>query len=60
MVVLADGTKLTHAPVKLAELDVLSTIITNGPVPVDLEERCADLGIDIVNVQQPLGKRRPG
>jgi DeoR family transcriptional regulator, fructose operon transcriptional repressor len=49
VVLLADGSKLTHtAPVKLADLDTLTSIITNGPVPADLRQRCADLGIDLV------------
>lgn len=61
VVLLADGSKLTHtAPVKLADLDALSTIITNGPVPPRLQNRCANLGIDIVNVARPQVTRRRG
>ena len=54
VVLLVDGSKLTHtAPVKLAGLEVLSTIITNGPVPPELEDRCATLGVEIIDVHQP-------
>lgn len=49
VVLLADGSKLTHtAPVKLAELDALTSLITNGPVPSALQQRCTDLGIDLI------------
>ena len=61
VVLLADGSKLTHtAPVKLADLDVLSTIITNGPVPPELDERCAALGVEIINVQEQLADGAQG
>jgi DeoR family fructose operon transcriptional repressor len=49
VVLLADGSKLTHtAPVKLADLSALTSIITNVPVPAELERRCADLGVDLI------------
>lgn len=49
VVLLADGTKLTHtAPVHLADLDAISTLITNGPVPQELKRRCAELGVEII------------
>jgi len=57
VVLLADGSKLTHtAPVRLTDLDAVSSIITNGPVPRDLEERCTDLGVDLIIVQKPAAK----
>ena len=59
VVLLADGSKLTHtAPVKLANLDVLSAIITNGPVPPELADRCASLGVEIINVQQSTARNQ--
>ena len=54
VVLLADGSKLTHtAPVKLANLEALSSIITNGPVPSELQDRCATLGVHLIIVQDP-------
>lgn len=51
VVLLADGSKLTHtAPVKLAELDALSTMITSGPIPNDLRRSCLEHGVEIIKV----------
>lgn len=53
VVLLADGSKLTHtAPVKLADLDALSSIVTNGPIPTALRDRCDALGVDLVIVSK--------
>lgn len=53
VVLLVDGAKLTHtAPVKLVDLDALSSIVTNGPVPAELRERCDALDVDLVLVSK--------
>lgn len=67
VVLLADGSKLTHtSPVKLADLDALSSIITSGAVPRDLRDRCTELGVDLIVVQpssaetdSPIGRNLP-
>lgn len=49
VVLLADGTKLTHtAPVRLAEIAALTTMITDGPVPADLARECRRVGVGLV------------
>lgn len=49
VVLLADATKFAHtAPVRLAELEAVTTVLTNGPVPPALAERCAGLGVEVV------------
>lgn len=51
VVLLVDGTKLTHtAPVRLAELEAISTLITNGPVPAPLSRTCAARGVELIVV----------
>lgn len=53
VVLLVDGAKLTHtAPVKLVDLEALSSIVTNGPVPAELRERCDALDVDLVLVSK--------
>lgn len=59
VVLLVDGSKFTHtAPVRLSTLAALTTIITDGPVPEDLQKRCTDLGVEVVRVE-PTAQQRP-
>lgn len=49
VVLLVDGSKLTHtAPVRLAELGAVSTLITNGPVPPPVRAAADRAGVDIL------------
>ncbi len=49
VVLLVDGTKLTHsAPVRLTELGALSALVTNGPVPAELQRACRSDGVELV------------
>lgn len=63
VVLLVDGSKLTHtAPVRLAELDAVSTLITNGPVPAVLRAACEQAGVELVLAGTSTGlttARRP-
>jgi len=49
VVLLVDGSKLTHtAPVRLAELGAVSTVITNGPVPSAVQAAAQRAGVDLL------------
>jgi DeoR/GlpR family transcriptional regulator of sugar metabolism len=49
VVLLVDGSKLTHtAPVRLAELSALSTLITDGPVPAAVSAAAKQSGVRIL------------
>ena len=51
VVLLVDGSKLTHtAPVRLAELSALSTLITDGPVPAAVRTASKQAGLRILQV----------
>lgn len=49
VVLLVDGTKLTHtAPVRLCQLNALSTLITTGPVSKDVRQACEESEVKII------------